>query len=153
MSPDFSHVLFICTGNYYRSRFAEYLFNYLVPRSQPAIPWRAFSRGLAIEQVSPGAGNLSPFTLQALSGKGIKAAAYRPPIALGEKDLALAKRVIALKHAEHFPLMGKKFPHWQERIEYWHVHDIDFAHPDQALPEIESLVTALLEALIQNEAK
>lgn len=147
MSSDFSHVLFICTGNYYRSRFAEYVFNYHAIRTQPTLPWRAFSRGLAIDQVSPGAGHLSPFALQALSDKGIDAAAYRPPIALGEQDLALAGRVIALKHAEHHPLMGKKFPHWQERIEYWHVHDIDYAHPDQALPEIESLVAALLAAL------
>lgn len=153
MSSDFSHVLFICTGNYYRSRFAEYLFNYHVSTSQPALPWRAFSRGLAIEQVSPEAGHLSPYTLRALSGKGINAAAYRPPIALDEQDLELAGRVIALKHAEHYPLMGKKFPHWQERIEYWHVHDIDFAHPDQALPEIENLVAALLEALAENEAR
>ena len=38
-------VLFLCTGNYYRSRFAEILFNHLAGQSKLA--WRADSRGLA----------------------------------------------------------------------------------------------------------
>jgi protein-tyrosine phosphatase len=37
-------VLFLCTGNYYRSRFAELLFNHLA--AAKAAPWRAESRGL-----------------------------------------------------------------------------------------------------------
>ena len=39
-------LLFICTGNYYRSRFAEAVFNHHA--KQRGLPWRAFSRGLAI---------------------------------------------------------------------------------------------------------
>ena len=38
-------VLFLCTGNYYRSRFAEILFNQLAPTR--GLNWRADSRGLA----------------------------------------------------------------------------------------------------------
>ena len=41
-------VLFICTGNYYRSRFAEEWFNFLV-RQERALHWVADSRGLALE--------------------------------------------------------------------------------------------------------
>jgi protein-tyrosine phosphatase len=40
-------VLFLCTGNYYRSRFAEVLFNSVADRM--GLPWRASSRGLALE--------------------------------------------------------------------------------------------------------
>ena len=43
--------------------------------------------------------------------------------------------------------MTRKFPDWTERIEYWHVHDIDFAAPEDALPQIEDAVRALLERL------
>jgi protein-tyrosine phosphatase len=43
-------VLFLCTGNYYRSRYAEELFNHLA-RAE-GIGWRAFSRG-AGEKGSP----------------------------------------------------------------------------------------------------
>ena len=40
-------VLFLCTGNYYRSRFAEVLFNSVAGKM--GLPWRASSRGLALE--------------------------------------------------------------------------------------------------------
>src|SRR5947199_205561 len=38
-------VLFLCTGNYYRSRFAEVLFNSVAGKM--GLTWRASSRGLA----------------------------------------------------------------------------------------------------------
>ena len=40
----FKTVVFVCTGNYYRSRFSEYLFNALAKKS--GLQWRATSRGL-----------------------------------------------------------------------------------------------------------
>ena len=39
-------VLFLCSGNYYRSRFAEHQFNAIADRDQ--LPWRADSRGLVV---------------------------------------------------------------------------------------------------------
>ena len=139
-------VLFLCTGNYYRSRFAEHVFNHHAPANQ--LPWRAFSRGLAIELLEEDAGPISPNTLKALSDRGIPLEReVRSPIALAEPDLIAAHHIIALKHAEHHPLMTRKFPDWTERIEYWHVHDIDCAKPEEALPQIEDAVRALLERL------
>ena len=41
-------VLFLCTGNYYRSRFAEAVFNSVAARM--GLSWRASSRGLALER-------------------------------------------------------------------------------------------------------
>jgi protein-tyrosine phosphatase len=38
-------VLFLCTGNYYRSRYAEELFNHIA-RAE-GLGWRAFSCGAA----------------------------------------------------------------------------------------------------------
>jgi protein-tyrosine-phosphatase len=43
-------VLFLCTGNYYRSRYAEELFNHIA-RAE-GLGWRAFSCGAA-EQAFP----------------------------------------------------------------------------------------------------
>src|SRR5579884_2286819 len=48
-------VLFLCTGNYYRSRFAEALFDAVAVGR--GLDWRAESRGLAIER---GVGNVGP---------------------------------------------------------------------------------------------
>jgi len=60
------NVLFICTGNYYRSRFAEAVFNH---RAQAlGLPYRAFSRGLAIDLAQ---GDLSALTQRALEERGI----------------------------------------------------------------------------------
>ena len=43
-------LLFICTGNYYRSRFAEMLFNTLAREGH--LQWIAESRGIASERVA-----------------------------------------------------------------------------------------------------
>jgi len=141
-----SQILFLCTGNFYRSRFAEHLFNHHATDCQ--LPWRAFSRGLAIELVAADAGPISRSTVKALAARGIVLEReIRSPIALSEQDLATAHHIVALKHAEHYPLMSQKFPDWVDRVEYWHVHDIDFAHPDEAIPQIEEAVLGLLNRL------
>ena len=48
-------VLFLCTGNYYRSRFAEVLFNSVAGKM--GLAWQASSRGLALER---GVNNVGP---------------------------------------------------------------------------------------------
>jgi protein-tyrosine phosphatase len=141
-----SRVLFLCTGNYYRSRFAEHLFNHLA--AEYGLPWQAFSRGLATELVEEDAGPISPFTLQGLTKRGITLdVQVRPPMPLSEQDLASAHHIVALKQAEHLPLLSRKFPSWVEHVEYWHVHDIDFATPEDSLPQIEEAIQGLLKRL------
>lgn len=149
MFTQYSQLLFLCTGNYYRSRFAEHLFNHHAAAGK--LPWRAISRGLAIEMVGKDAGPISPATTYALNKKGIPLnGEIRPPIALAEQDLLSASHVVALKHAEHYPLMACKFPLWADRIEYWQVHDIDVETPARALPQIETAVLNLLDRFKQS---
>jgi protein-tyrosine phosphatase len=45
-------VLFLCTGNYYRSRLAEVYFNALAPGWR--LRWRADSRALRLNSANPG---------------------------------------------------------------------------------------------------
>lgn len=52
--------------------------------------------------------------------------------------------MIALKEAEHRPLMREQFPDWEQRVEYWTIHDIDAATPAEALPLLEQRVITLL---------
>ena len=54
-------VLFLCTGNYYRSRFAEILFN--ARTAQEPIDFHATSRGVATEL---GVDNIGPISNAAL---------------------------------------------------------------------------------------
>lgn len=140
-------VLFLCTGNYYRSRFAECLFNHLAPARSPN--WRAFSRGIAIERGADNVGPIALSTLAALAERGVALAAeHRYPLAATEADFQQASHIVALKRDEHLPLMQERFPHWAGRVEFWQVHDIDMAHPKDALPQIEREVLGLLERLV-----
>lgn len=142
-----NHVLFICTGNYYRSRYAEALFNY--EAELRGLGWRAFSRGLAIHSID---GDLSPHTREALDREAIPlscTAATRQ--ALTAEDLEHAGKVIALKEAEHKPMMVRQFPDWAERITYWGVHDLDVWVATQTLPAIKEKVGLLLEEIASTE--
>jgi protein-tyrosine phosphatase len=139
------HVLFICTGNVYRSRFAEAVFNHHA--EQREIPWIAFSRGLAVHLTEE---DLSPFTAGALALRGIdmrQTGTSRKQ--LSETDLSIATHRIALYRFEHFPMVVAQFPAWAERIEYWEVPDLPFRSAGDALQEIERKVIQLVDRVSQ----
>jgi protein-tyrosine phosphatase len=116
-------VLFLCTGNYYRSRFAEILFNSVADRM--GLPWRASSRGLALERGVNNVGPMEVEAVRALEALAIRAAAdvARFPVQVTADELERADRVVALKQAEHLPLLQERFPAWVEKVEFWHVDD------------------------------
>jgi protein-tyrosine phosphatase len=99
-------VLFLCTGNYYRSRYAELLFNAWAPAHRLA--WRADSRALALERGADNVGPISAAVLEACVGRGIALPQpLRFPLAVSEVDLRAARRVIALKEAEHRSFLAR----------------------------------------------
>ena len=116
-------VLFLCTGNYYRSRFAEVLFNSVAGKM--GLPWRASSRGLALERGVNNVGPMAASAMQALEAMGVRAgdAFTRMPAQVTTDDLEGAALVVAMKHAEHLPLLQERFPAWVEKVEFWHVDD------------------------------
>ncbi len=140
-------VLFLCTGNYYRSRFAEGLFDHLAGQLRPR--WRARSRGLALgRNETANIGPISPYTLEAFKQRFIPVPEPIPyPQFATREDFISADLVIALKEAEHRALMRQHFPEWEDRVTYWQVHDLDGAPPHLALAEIETLVRALVARL------
>jgi protein-tyrosine phosphatase len=140
-------VVFICTGNYYRSRFAEALFNHLAQLD--GSPWRAFSRGVDIDLAPPG---LSPYTAAWLQRHGLPFNLTTiDRNALTVPDLERATLRIALKEAEHRPYIQRDFPEWEDRIEYWHFHDLDCATAEEMLPQLGNRVRALYESLSTTE--
>jgi protein-tyrosine-phosphatase len=139
-------ILFLCTGNYYRSRYAEALFNHLAGAA--GLDCVATSRALAIELGKYNVGPISAHARKGLAERGIPLAEPVPfPLGCCEDDLAGADLVIALKEAEHRAYLAQKFPAWPDRVRYWHVHDLDKAPPEQALAEIAEKVAALVESL------
>lgn len=147
--PSLATLLFLCTGNYYRSRYAEILFSALALRT--GLPWRGDSRGLAPEYGFFHTNPIATAVLRSLHARGIQSpASRRGPRKLLVEDLERAGHVIALKEAEHRPLLRERFPGWEDRVEYWHVHDIDCAAVPDTLAAIECQVEALVRRLSEH---
>jgi protein-tyrosine phosphatase len=71
-------------------------------------------------------------THQALAVRGITPSP-RLALACNVDDLEASHLVVAMKEAEHRFLLAEKFPGWENRVLYWHVHDIDAANPHRSL--------------------
>lgn len=137
-------ILFLCSGNYYRSRFAEILFNHLAQEKNLA--WRADSRGL-VAKWSLNPGPISEATLEGLAARNILYSGARYPLQLDEADLLSADRIIALYETEHRAMIRARHPQWEKKIDFWHVPDLGEMSAEQALTLMERNVRNLLDEL------
>src|SRR5215813_7361570 len=90
-------ILFLGTRNYYRSRFAEILFNSVAGKM--GLPWKATSRGLALERGVNNIGPMATSAIKALEAMGVRASheSARAPAQATVEDFTAADRVVALK--------------------------------------------------------
>jgi len=138
-------VLFLCTGNYYRSRFAEMLFNALA--SQKDLDWHADSRGLELGHSN--VGPVYPGVLDQLKMLGFPTEAEtRFPIHLEGSDLESADLIIAMNESEHRPRMSQRFEPWTERVLYWDVPDLNLMTAKEAFSQIEMRVSTIVQQLL-----
>ncbi len=135
-------ILFICTGNYYRSRFAELYFNHLAPDLK--LESCAYSKGLnPCTFTNP----ISDTVLKFLETLDIRSPSYRMPAKLLNEDFKIHDLFIALDEQEHRPMVEKLFPYYADQIEYWHVADKPELSSKIALPKIAKSVEDLLYKL------
>jgi protein-tyrosine phosphatase len=142
------YVLFLCSGNYYRSRFAELYFN--AHAIEQGVPWRAQSRGFAIH--GRNVGPISPLAVEGLLSRGVPVGEVRFPLVVTESDLLAAHHIVAVKESEHRPKLEASFPRWTSRVEFWTIDDIDCALPDTALAQLEHAVLSLMQRLAPHAA-
>lgn len=141
-------ILFLCSGNYYRSRFAELLFNHLVLNT--ALAYRADSAGLWPNCHTHNLGPISAHTVVALRTRGVPLPpSHRAPRDVTEAEMQGAALTIALKETEHRPIVMDRFPTLLARVEFWQVHDLEDAPPSEAIPLIETNVRKLIERLVR----
>jgi protein-tyrosine phosphatase len=138
-------LLFICTGNYYRSRFAEELWSHL-ERGQPS-GWAATSRGL-YAACPDNPGYISIHALDGLAARGITLAVpCRPPQQLELRDLEAAALAVAMSDREHRRMLRATFPAWSDEVEYWDIDDVDRCAPLLALERLTGRIQELRERL------
>lgn len=140
-----SQILFLCSGNYYRSRFAEILFNHLAVEND--LEWRAESRGI-VAQWSYNPGPISPTALAELRERNIYVDTTRYPMQLTAQDFASASRTIALYDVEHRPMLETFFPDRVSAVEFWQVPDLDAMTPTRAFALIGENVRSLIAQLV-----
>jgi protein-tyrosine phosphatase len=143
--PRGSHVLFVCTGNFYRSRFAEAIFKARTTGSTLT----ASSRGL--DTSKPRDTGLSPLVVAELKRLNISAdlvAGY--PRQLKREDLGAADVVVLLDGREHAPMLHKQFPQVDmAKVRQWSVQDVPAMAASDAFAEITRQVELLIAELAE----
>ncbi len=69
------------------------------------------------------------------------------PLPCTTADLTDADIIVAVKEVEHRPLLAERHAGWEDQAVYWHVHDVDEAHPDDALAQLKRHVMHLVQEL------
>jgi protein-tyrosine phosphatase len=142
-----SRILFLCTGNYYRSRFAEEYFNHHAARH--GVRWRADSKALARDLAATGnRGPISPYALAELEGRQVRhRGAERWPARVEAEDFLRYPRVIALSRREHEPMLQAHFPAQVDAVEYMEIGDVDIETPAQAIARLASELDVMITGL------
>ncbi len=144
-------ILFLCTGNYYRSPFAEHYFNHQAKNKN--LNWRAISRGLnVVDGKNPGW--ISIHTINRLKSLGLNLEERIDfPKQVSLKELEEADIIIAIKKTEHLPYILKIFPHPENKVQYWEIHDVEVEEPATALVKLQEEIEALIENLGREQQK
>lgn len=138
------NTLFLCTGNYYRSKFSEIYFNYIAQKKN--INWYAFSRGFFLGGQG-NAGWIAPVAIDKLNELTVPIPKEFSSVLVNKDDFERAKMVIALSEKEHRPFMKHSFPEWENKIIYWNIFDQHDTPPKIALEELKNKIDNLLKYL------
>lgn len=120
-------LLFVCSGNYYRSRLAEILFNQAAEAA--GLGWRAESRGMVKT------GDLKGMSEHAVAflrdhDMGHLAEEPRDPLPIDVEDMTGSDLIIGMCREEHEPMINQKFLSLARamakgsRLRYWRIYDI-----------------------------
>ena len=142
-------VLSLCTGNYFRSRFSQVLFEQLIEINQATGALQVDSVGLRVDPSSGNVGPMAPEAISALKDRGvtIDPASLGAPKQVTEADLDAAGVVVAVDEAAHRPMVQQQFPSWESRIRFWMVQDLGEEDGVDPIAQLEHRVRQLFNEL------
>jgi protein-tyrosine phosphatase len=134
--------LFICTGNFYRSRFAESYFNFLCIKYN--LSYRAKSAGLKpylADEKAAEEGEISILAKNKLDALGISKDYYdKNREELTEEMLQNSDIIIAMDEDEHFSMIKNSFPNYLKKVIFYGAKDIEYCDHHIALNYIKKMI-------------
>lgn len=138
-------ILFLCTGNYYRSRFAEIYFNFVAKKRN--LDWLSFSRGFDVSNLD-NLGFISNHTKKELKKLNIPLPNNpAPPVLLTMNDFEGVAKVIVLNEREHRLFIQQFFPEWENKVVFWNISDLYEESSSESLRKLKSKLDQLLEEI------
>jgi len=145
-------ILFLCTGNYYRSRYSEEYFNHFAELY--GLSWVADSKGIMRE--FEGNGNIGPIAKHTvdelvkhnIKGKGLQ----RYPAYVFEEHLKDFDRIISVSLDEHKPMLEDLWPDSLNKVEYFDVEDLHLEGFETALPRLTKHLDELIMSIRESIA-
>ena len=139
-------VLFVCTQNIHRSRFAEEVFNYLAKKSNSK--HQAFSAGFRVGDYSfrtiyyPALDNLKKLNIAPLRPNDFSKH-------IDDVDLSEYDRIICMDEGEHKPKVLANPSLQNDLFEYWNIIDEPKVKSEISLPKCYQKVDNLLRDIDQ----
>ena len=138
------NILFVCTANIFRSRFAEEVFNFLA--AEERIPAKAFSAGLKVGEYHvkkiyrPALEQLTKFNIKPKRPNELS-------VHINEVQLSKYDQLICMDEADHKPMVLSNSKLNDINFEYWDIIDEPKVQSDISLPICFSKVKELVDGL------
>ena len=140
-------VLFVCTANIHRSRFAEEVFNHFSEKNNKGVA--AFSAGLRVGDYNfrkiyyPALDNLEKFNI-------LPKRAEELSVHIKNIDLDQYDRLICMDKNEHKPMVLPDPQLSAFKFEYWDITDMPKVHSNISLPKCYKQVESLWNQISSN---
>lgn len=140
------NILFLCSDNYFLSRFAENYFNSLA--LEQGLDCWAESRGFQIRPNNVQA--ISQHAVRELERRGISIAEpFRYATVVQDADFEFFDSIIVINEEQSWPPMLANFTGCPGHIETWTIAGSNSADPSESLSVLECKVRTLVERLWQ----